>query len=153
MSYHTPTKAGVGVAGVGLALSLLVTALLFFVPEYVLSGSASDAYLSTWTPSIIAVGSALNQYGLVALSAGLGYYLLDRSHDPQSVMVGFVIGGLLLGVGTELLKVTLPSLVSGGPAYRPSIVTHILDVVRLGGRLVVGASVGVVCNWAVNRSF
>jgi hypothetical protein len=142
MSYQQTSKAGVGVGTAGLVLSLLVTLLLFTVPDS-LSPADSAAYIETWSRPVIVVADVVFQVGLPSACAVFAYRFTSRGHPAGDVVVGFVVGGLVLGVGSVLLGVVQPTLV-GGPAFSPSFVSAVFDVVGAGGRLVAGAFVGIV---------
>lgn len=151
MNYRSTTKTGVGVGGVGIAVTLLTTTLLIFVPQYLLSPAASDAYISAWSGHIMSVGGVVMGYGLPLLSALSAWSLLSRGHSARSVLRGFVVGGLVLGVGVALSTVAITHVLVSDPAIGKSVVGHVADTLELGGRLVGGALVGILCAYLVGR--
>ena len=136
-------KSEVGVGTVGLTVSLLGTALLFLIPD-LMAPAAGNEFINTWSFPIMMIGEGVRLYGLPLLSAEIAYYLMTQNHSAKSIVVGSVVGGLVLGVGTEVLNITMPYLIDG-PAYSQSLISHVLDIVGFGGRLVIGAVVGTVC--------
>jgi hypothetical protein len=92
----------------------------------------------------MAVGELVLVYGLVLVSGAVAYYLA-RTHSPADVLTGFVVGGLVFGVGVVVLGETLYYFFARDLLFGRSAVGYVFEVVTLGGRLVGGALVGVLC--------
>ena len=139
-----PLAIGVGLGLIGVGVVLLSSTLLVLVPGGLLSPSAARAYVATWSGPIMVAGTAILVYGLPLLAAVAAYYLTRVEYAPRRVLVAFLAGGLVFGVGEALLGVTLTALFATDPATGQSLVDHVSDAVTLGGRLVIGAGVGVL---------
>ena len=153
MYRHEPAKVGVGIGAFGVAFTVLTTALLVLVPQELTSPAAGSAYVETWSRPIMAVGQGTLVYGLPLLSAAFAYRLTTKNHSAKSVAMGFVVGGLVLGLGDALLGVTVANFFAEDPAIGRSLVDHVSRIVALGGRLVGGALVGAICATVVADHF
>lgn len=153
MNYRTPTTAGVGVGAIGVAVTGLATVLLAVIPDYPWASTAAartDAILR-WSGLVMTGGEVVLVFGLPLLSAVLAASLTASGHTPRRVLWGFVVGGLVFGLGVALLGETVTALLTDDPALGRSLVGHAVDVVGRGGRVVVGALVGVCCALVVER--
>lgn len=91
--------------------------------------------------------------GLTLLSVAVAYSLTTKNHSPKSVLRGFVVGGLVLGLGETLLGVILTYFLVENPAVGQSLVGHLSDSIGLGSRLIGGALVGILCARAVEKYY
>jgi hypothetical protein len=153
MSYQTTTKAGVGIGAFGVVFTFLTTAFLILIPQHFMAPAARAAYIGTWSSPIMALGEAVMVYGLPLLSIAVAYYLTTRNHSPKSVLAGFFVGGLVLGLGETFLGVTLIYFFVENPAVGQSLISHVSDILGLGSRLVGGAVIGILCARAVEKYY
>ena len=144
MYHREPSRVAVGIGAFGVAFTVLTTGLLVLVPQELMTPAASSAYIETWSGPVMAVGRGVLVYGLPLLSAAFAYVLTGRNHSATSVVTGFVVGGLVLGLGDALLGATVTHFFAEDPAIGQSLVGHLSDVVELGGRLVGGALLGTL---------
>lgn len=142
MYQYKPAKVGIGALGV--LLTFLTTALLVLIPQELMTPAASSAYIEEWSQPIMTIGTVLITYGIPFTGAVFAYYLTTKNYSVRSFITGFVIGGLVLGIGDALLGVTVTHLFVEDPALGQSLVSHILDTITLGGRLVGGALIGTL---------
>lgn len=152
MYQHKPAKVGVGIGALGVAFTVLTTALLILVPQELMTPAASSAYIETWSRPITTIGNGVLVYGLPLLSAIFAYHL-TTNHSTKSVVTGFIIGGFVLGLGDALLGVTVTHFFADDPAIGRSMVSHVSRIVTLGGRLAVGALVGALCATVIEDRF
>lgn len=153
MYQHRPSTVGAGIGAFGVAFTFLTTALLVLVPQELLTPAASAAYIDAWSRPIMTVGQGVLVYGLPLLSAVAAYSLIAREHSIRGVVAGFVVGGLVFGLGDALLGVTVAHFFADDPAVGQSLVGHVSDTLELGGRLVGGALVGVLCATVAREHF
>ena len=145
MYQQKPAKVGVGIGAFGVAFTFLTTALLILVPQELMTPATSSAYIETWFHPLNTIGQGVLVYGLPLLSAAFAYHLTTKNHSPKSVVTGFIIGGLVLGLGDALLGETVLYFFAEDPALGQSLVSHVYDLIELGGRLVGGALIGTLC--------
>lgn len=153
MSYQNTTRAGVGIGVFGVVFTFLTTALLILIPQYFMAPAARAAYIGTWSTPIMTIGEAVMVYGLLLLSVAVAYYLTTKNHSPKSVLIGFIVGGLVLGLGETFLGVILTSFLAENPAVGQSLVSQVSDSIGLGSRLIGGALIGILCAQAVEKCF
>lgn len=153
MYQHKPAKVGAGIGAVGVAFTFLTTALLILIPQELMTPATSSAYIETWSRPIMTIGHGVMVYGLPLVSAAFAYYLMTKSHSAKSVVTGFIIGGLVLGLGDALLGVTMTHFFVEDPAIGQSMVSHVYDIVTLGGRLVGGALIGALGATVIKERF
>lgn len=153
MYQQEPARVGVGIGAFGVAFTFLTTALLVLVPQELLGPAARATYVETWSRPIMAIGEGVMVYGLLVVSAGFAYYLTTKNHAPESVLTGFVLGGLVLVLGVALLAVTVTHLFAADPAIDRSFVSHVSRNLVLGARLVGGALLGVLSATVVEERF
>ena len=142
-----PQQVGIGIGGIGVGFSFLVTALVFLIPHYLLPTATAQHYLETWMTPILSVATPIEQYGIPLLAALAAFYLVSsREYSARDVMVGFLVGGLVLGVGVALLNwgVTHPSA-------RVTVVTYGLGALQRAGFFAGAALLGVVSGEASMR--
>lgn len=151
MNYRNATTAGVGVGVFGVSVTALTTALLFLVPQSFTTTAARDAYIDAWSVPIMTVGESVLIVGIPLLSAVLAYVLTNDGHSLQRALTGFVVGGVVFGLGVALLGETVMLFFADDPALGRSLVSHLFDVVERGGRVVAGAFAGVLCAHVAER--
>lgn len=142
MYKYKPAKVGIGIGALGVLLAFLTTALLVLIPQELMTPAASSAYTEAWSRPVMTVGNVSITYGIPLAGVVSAYCLTTKNYSRRSVMTGFVIGGLVLGIGDALLGVTVTHLFVENPAIGQSLVSHVFDTVTLGGRLVGGALIG-----------
>lgn len=146
-STSRPHHVGIGIGGIGVAFSLIVTALVFVIPHHLLSTATAQEYLDTWMNPILSVAMPVEQFGVPLLAAIVAFYLVwKRDHSTRDVVVGFVLGGLVLGIGVAFLNwgVTHPS-------YRATAVTYSVDAVRRAGYFAGAALLGALSGRVFER--
>lgn len=153
MYYNKPAKVGIGIGIFGVAFTFLTTALLILIPQELMSPATSSAYIETWSRPIMTIGQGVMVYGIPLLSAAIAYYLMTENYPAKHVVTGFIIGGLVFGLGDALLGVTVTHVFAEDPAIGQSMVGHVYDIVTLGGRLVGGALVGVLGATVIDEYF
>lgn len=144
MYQYKPAKVGIGIGAFGVAFTLLTTTLLILIPQEFMSPATSSAYIETWSKPIMALGQGVMVYGLPLLSAGFAYYLTTNNHSVKNVVTGFILGGLVLGLGDALLGETVLYLFENDPALGRSMISHVSRILTLGGRLVGGALIATL---------
>lgn len=141
MAYSSrPHHVGVGIGGIGVAFSLLVTALVFLIPRYLLPTATAQAYLETWMVPILSVAVPVERFGIPLLAALVAFSLVRaRDHPARDVVAGFVLGGVVLGLGVALLDwgVTHPS-------FRATALTYAFDALRRAGLFAGAALLGAL---------
>lgn len=153
MYQHKSSKVGVGIGAFGVAFTFLTTALLILIPQELMTPTTSSAYIETWSRPIIVIGQGVMVYGLPLLSATFAYRLTTKNHSSKDVVTGFVIGGLVLGFGDALLGETVLYFFADDPTLGQSLIGHVSDLLKLGGRLVGGAVIGVLCATVIEERF
>ena len=144
MYQHKPAKVGVSIGVFGIALTFLTTALLLLIPQELMTPATSQAYIETWSRPIMAIGQGVLVYGVPLLSAICAYYLTTKNYSIKSVVTGFIIGGLVLLLGDAVLSVTVAHFFTENPGVDRSLISHVSRNIPLGGRLVVGALIGIL---------
>ena len=153
MYQQKPSKVGISIGAFGVAFTLLTTTLLVLVPQELMTPATSNAYIETWSRPIMTLGKGVMVYGLPLLSAAFAYYLTTENYSPKSVVTGFIIGGLVLGLGDALLGETVLYFFVEDPALGQSLVSHVYDLFKLGGRLVGGAVIGTLGATIIEERF
>ncbi|WP_246999377.1 hypothetical protein [Halosolutus gelatinilyticus] len=143
MYQHKPAKIGAGIGAFGALFLLLTTTLLFIVPQELLSPAASTAYIETWSRSITTVGGFVFSVGIPLACTAIAYYLTAADHTPGSVVVGFLVGGVVFIVGNAILGVTVTNFFVHGVGVEQSLLGHMQHSLSDGLRLFVGGLVGV----------
>lgn len=144
MYEHRPAKVGIGIGVIGALFILLTTTLLFMVPFELMTSATRYAYIETWSRPIMTVGQSVTVYGIPLVSGASAYYLTRKNHTPKSVVVGFLIGGLVCVLANALFGVMVTHLFNYGPGIDQSLFGHIDRSVPLGARLAGGALVGIL---------
>lgn len=135
-----PHHAGIGIGGIGVAFSLLVTTLVFLIPHHLLSTAAAQEYLDTWMNPILSVAMPMEQFGIPLLAAIVAFYLVwKREYSTRDVVVEFVLGSLVLGIGVALLNWAVTH-----PSYRATTLTYSFDALRRAGYFAGAAFLGTV---------
>lgn len=153
MYQHKPAKAGVGIGVFGVAFTFLTTALLVLIPQYLMDPATSNAYMGTWSRPIMTIGVGVMNYGIPLLSAAVAYSLTRRNHSPKSIVTGFIIGGLVFGLGDAFFTELVISFIEQDPELGQSLLGHISDTIKFGGRLIGGALVGTFFATVIQKRF
>lgn len=144
MSYQpTPAKVGAGIGLFGALFLLLTTALLFIVPQELMTAAQSNAYIDTWSRPIMTVGGFVFSVGIPLACAASAYYLTTNDHAAGRVVVGFLVGGLVFIIGNAILGVAVTNLFVTGAGVEQSLLGHIQNSVSDGMRLFVGGLLGI----------
>ena len=148
MSYTSkPHYVGIGIGGIGVAFSLLVTALVFLIPHHLLSTATAQAYLDTWMNPILSVAMPVEQFGIPLLAAIFAFYLVwKRDYSTREVVAGFVLGGLVLGIGVALLNWAVTH-----PSARATTLTYSFDALRRAGYFAGAALLGTLIGTVTER--
>lgn len=144
MSYqHTPAKVGAGIGLFGAMFLLLTTALLFIVPQELMTSAQSAAYIETWSQPIMTVGGFVFSVGIPLACAACAYYLTTNDFAPGSVVLGFLVGGLVFIIGNAILGVAVTNLFVTGAGIERSLLGHMGNSASDGMRLFIGGLIGV----------
>lgn len=144
MSYqHTPAKIGAGIGIFGALFLLLTTALLFIVPQELMSSAEGTAYIETWSQPIMTVGGFVFSVGIPFACAACAYYLTTNDYAPGSVVLGFLVGWLVFIIGNGILGVAVTNLFVSGTGIERSLLGHMQNSLSDGMRLFVGGLIGV----------
>lgn len=142
-----PHRVGIGIGGIGVVFSLFVTALVFLIPHHLLSTATAQAYLETWMDPILGVAMPVEQFGIPLLAAIVACYLVWKPDYPtREVVVGFVLGGLVLGIGIALLNWAVTH-----PSARATTLTYSVDALRRAGYFAGAALFGALCGTVTER--
>ncbi|MBX0296804.1 hypothetical protein [Haloarcula nitratireducens] len=143
MYLQKPAKIGAGIGVFGALFLLLTTTLLIIVPQELLSPTASTTYIDTWSQPIMTVGGAIFTVGIPLACAGIAYHLTTTAHTPGSVVMGFLVGGIVFAIGNGILGVTVTHLFVHGTGIERSLLGHLQNSLPHGLRLFVGGLLGV----------
>lgn len=143
MYHHKPAKIGAGIGVLGAVLILLTTALLVIVPQELLSSSASNAYVKSWSQPIMLVGGFVYTVGIPLLSAVAAYSLTKADETPGSVILGFLVGGFVFVAGNAMLGVAVTQFFAYGSGLEQSLLGHMQNSLPHGMRLFLGGLLGV----------
>ncbi|TKX75827.1 hypothetical protein EXE46_01640 [Halorubrum sp. GN11_10-6_MGM] len=153
MYRQNPVKIGVGIGVFGALFLLLTTILLFVVPQELMSSTASNVYIDTWSQPIMTVGGFVFSVGIPLACAVIAYYLTRGEHTPGSVVIGFLIGGIVFIIGNAILGVTVTNLFVSGAGVERSLLGHMQNSLPHGGRLFVGGLLGIAGALIVEEYF
>jgi len=153
MYQQKPVKIGAGIGVFGALFLLLTTILLFVVPQELMSTTASRTYIETWSQPIMTVGGFILSVGIPLACAGIAYYLTTGEYTPGSVVMGFLIGGLVFIVGNAILGVAVTNLFVYGSGVERSLLGHMQNSLPHGMRLFVGGLLGVAGALVVEEYF
>ncbi|MFC6888197.1 hypothetical protein [Halorubrum trueperi] len=153
MYQQNPVKIGAGIGVFGALFLLLTTILLFIVPQELMSSSASTAYIEAWSQPIMTVGGFVFSVGIPLACGVIAYYLTTREHTPGSVIIGFLIGGIVFIIGNAILGVAVTNLFVSGSGVERSLLGHLQNGLPHGMRLFVGGLLGVATALIVEEYF
>jgi hypothetical protein len=142
MYHNKPVKVGVGIGAFGALFILLTTALLFIVPQELMSSTGSSAYVETWSQPIMLVGGFVYTMGIPLASAVAAYHLTTTDETPENVIFGFFIGGFVFIAGNAILGVAVTNLFAYGAGIERSLLGHLQNSLPHGMRLFLGGLFG-----------
>lgn len=148
---YTPTKVGAGIGLFGALFILLTTALLFIVPQELMTAAESNVYIDTWSRQIMSVGGFVFSVVIPLACAAAAYHLTTNEHPPGRVVVGFLVGGLVFIIANAILGVAVTNLFAAGNGIEQSLLGHMRNNVSDGMRLFVGGLIGVAGALAVEE--
>jgi len=153
MYQQNPVKIGAGIGVFGALFLLLTTIMLFVVPQELMTPAASNTYIETWWQPIMTVGGFVFSVGIPLACAVIAYYLTTREYTPGSVVIGFLIGGLIFIIGNTILGVAVTNLFVSGSGVERSLLGHMQNSLPHGMRLFVGGLLGVAGALVVEEYF
>jgi len=153
MYQQKPVKIGAGIGVFGALFLLLTTIMLFVVPQELMTPAASNTYIETWWQPIMTVGGFVFSVGIPLACAVIAYYLTTREYTPGSVVIGFLIGGLIFIIGNTILGVAVTNLFVSGSGVERSLLGHMQNSLPHGMRLFVGGLLGVAGALVVEEYF